>query len=126
MARVALFFVCFAILVQSVQRTWIVVSWKMNQSYIASTLCEKRLEKKSCCAGSCYLNKQLKANEEKQESIPLNEKQRIEYVSDLFNSHFTFSSISIYIPAANFPKIWVYGQTKKFNGSIFHPPSYLG
>jgi len=98
----------------------------MNQSYIASTLCENRIEKKSCCAGSCYLNKQLTENEKKQESTPLNEKQRVEYVSDLFGSFFSFHAISSYTNSERFQMIWLFGQTKNFSGSIFHPPSYLG
>lgn len=126
MARIALLLVCFAILFQSVQRTWIVASWKMNQSYIASTLCENRLEKKSCCAGSCYLNKQLKENEKKEESAPLNEKQRVEYVSDLFHFDYTFSFPPASTDTTRFPMVWTCGQTKTFIGGIFHPPSYLG
>ena len=126
MARMALVLMCFAILFQSAQRTWIVASWKMNQSYIASTLCENRLEKKSCCAGSCYLNKQLKENEAKEDSTPLSEKQRVEYVSNLFHFDYTFPFPPTSIDAIRFPMLWTCGQTKSFIGNIFHPPSLLG
>lgn len=84
------------------------------------------MEKKSCCAGSCYLNKQLKENEEKQEDTPLNEKQRVEYVSDLFAFAFSFKTIFSYTDSVNFPVVWMSGQTENFIGSIFHPPAYLG
>ncbi|MBC7486823.1 MAG: hypothetical protein H7282_08730 [Cytophagaceae bacterium] len=84
------------------------------------------MEKKSCCAGSCYLSKQLKENEEKQETTPLNEKQRVEYVANIFDNTFSFYSFSTNNISANFPILWSFGQTKTFIGSIFHPPSLLG
>jgi hypothetical protein len=82
------------------------------------------MEKKSCCAGSCYLNKQLKENEEKQDAIPLNEKQRVEYVSDLFFTAFSFVNKSYTITEA-FPIVLIEGQPNNFSGSIFHPPSLI-
>lgn len=84
------------------------------------------MEKKSCCAGSCYLKKQLKENEKKEESAPLNEKQRVEYLSDLFQVDYTFSIPAVSTDAIGFAMLWSYGQTKSFTGGIFHPPSYLG
>ncbi|MDB5256559.1 MAG: hypothetical protein JWM14_1254 [Chitinophagaceae bacterium] len=83
------------------------------------------MEKKSCCAGSCYLNKQLKENEEKQEATPLNEKQRVEYVSDLFLTAFSFLNVSSYTITKTFQTILVEGQPNNFAGSIFHPPSLI-
>jgi hypothetical protein len=121
MARFALLLVCFTILVQSVQRTWIVASWKINQSYIAANLCENRLEQKSCCAGSCYLNKELAANEQKEQSAPANEKTKSELICNVFaydlvvNHHqgifFTTHSI-----------VWKQGQPQQASFTIFHPP----
>lgn len=117
---------CFTILFQSVQRTWIVASWKMNQSYIASELCEKRFEEKSCCAGSCYLNKELEANEEQEQSAPVNEREKVEYVSDLFQSSADFLSLNYTVSSIDFTMLWSLGQTKSFTDSIFHPPSLIG
>ena len=39
-----------------------------NKTYIASQLCVNKDKPKSCCEGTCYLNKQLKKAEEKQDS----------------------------------------------------------
>ena len=125
MARIALLMMCFAILFQSVQRTWIVASWKINQSYIASTLCENRMEKKSCCAGSCYLNKQLKENEAKEESTPLNEKQRVEYVSDLFSFSIDVKPSPCFSINSTFPLLLMDGQPKGVATDIFHPPAFI-
>lgn len=83
------------------------------------------MEKNSCCAGSCYLNKQLKENETKEQTAPVNEKERVEYVSDLFNYTINFLSASHGVNALSFPNLWTFGQPKSFAGSIFHPPSKL-
>ncbi len=84
------------------------------------------MEKNSCCAGSCYLNKQLKENETKEQSAPVNEKERVEYVSDLFAYSFNFLSASNPVNAVQFPTLWSSGKLKSFAGSIFHPPSLIG
>lgn len=44
-------------------------SFKINQEYISFTLCEKREVKNNRCHGSCYLKKQLKEEEQK-ENMP--------------------------------------------------------
>lgn len=46
----------------------VIINWKLNQSFIAKNLCEKRYQKNNCCKGSCQLNKQLKNIE--QENTP--------------------------------------------------------
>lgn len=113
---------CFTILFQSVQRTWIVASWKLNQAYIASELCEKRFEEKSCCAGSCYLNKELKENEEQEQSAPVNEKTKSELVCDVFTHTIHKINHPVFFSAV-FPMVWKYGQPVLYSSSVFHPPS---
>jgi len=114
---------CFTILFQSVQRTWIVASWKMNQSYIAAELCEKRFEEKSCCAGSCYLNKELTENEKQEQAAPVNEKTKSELVCDVFTSTIDQINEHVFFSAA-FPVVWKYGQPILYPSSVFHPPSH--
>ena len=52
-------------LVQIVAKVWIVISFKINQEYIAQYLCEKKNESITMCYGTCYLKKELKQTEEK-------------------------------------------------------------
>lgn len=44
------------------------VSFKWNQEYIATTLCENRERPKLECDGKCYLKKQIKEQQESDES----------------------------------------------------------
>lgn len=64
----SLFF--FAFMAQTFSKAVIVLSFYINQNYIAKNLCENRNKPKSCCAGKCQLTKQLNkdTNNEKQSS----------------------------------------------------------
>ncbi len=46
-----------SVMLQSISTAVVAVYWQVNQDWIAKHLCEKRLEKGSCCAGSCQLKK---------------------------------------------------------------------
>jgi len=60
----------FAFMAQTFSKAVIVLSFYINQNYIAKNLCENRNKPKSCCAGKCQLKKQLNkdTNNEKQSS----------------------------------------------------------
>ena len=94
----------------------------MNQSYIASELCEKRFEEKSCCAGSCFLNKELKENEQQEQSAPTNEKNKSELVCDVFAQVIDQIEGQAFFSGV-FPIVWKDGQPVLYSSSVFHPPS---
>ena len=126
MSRTLLVLMCFAVLLQSFQKTWIVTSWKINQSYIAAELCEKRFEEKSCCLGSCYLNKELKENEEQEQSAPVSSsKSKSELVCDVF-THAILLTVHRAFFSTGYSTCWKQGQPIPSDSSIFHPPSFLG
>ncbi len=56
---------------QTFSKSLIVLNFKLNQKAIAASLCENRFKPKSCCAGKCYLGKQLNKDEDSQ-NTPLN------------------------------------------------------
>ncbi|KPP94692.1 MAG: hypothetical protein HLUCCA01_08530 [Bacteroidetes bacterium HLUCCA01] len=50
----------------------IVASWKLNEAYIARTMCVERDVAESDCGGTCYLTAQLEArNNPEPDSVPL-------------------------------------------------------
>lgn len=62
-----------SLMIQSFAKTAVAVYWSINQEWIAKNLCENRLEKKSCCEGSCQLKKwtvEEKRDSEGQTQIP--------------------------------------------------------
>lgn len=59
----------------------VIINWKLNQSFIAEYLCEKRNQKNNCCKGSCQLYKKLKnIDQENSSKLP----QTKFHVIDLF------------------------------------------
>jgi len=110
---------------QSFQRTWIVTSWNINRNDIAANLCENKNVKKSTCAGKCYLKKQLKAQAQKEQSLPISEKDGSDFICDLLV--YTINRKIIPTHSSNtFPNVWKCGKPNHIGFSIFHPPSFLG
>lgn len=125
MSRVIVIVLSLVVLSQSFQKTWIIASWTVNRDYIAANLCENRMVKESTCSGSCYLNKQLKEQDQKEQRLPASERDKFDFMSDLF-----FYSIAVvshqYTQATSFPISWEQGKPYHIGFSIFHPPSLLG
>ncbi len=125
MSRIIVIALCLVVLVQSFQKTWIVTSWSVNRDYIAANLCENRMVKESTCSGSCYLKKQLKEQDQKEQSLPVSERDKFDIVSDLFLYSITLLH-SQYTNVTSFPVSWVQGKPYHIGFSIFHPPSLVG
>jgi predicted MPP superfamily phosphohydrolase len=66
-------------LLQSFSKTWIVLSFKINQEYIAKFLCINRDKPEVMCNGKCILMQRVKAEEEKEKKqIPQKLKEQKE------------------------------------------------
>ena len=52
------------------------IEYAIFKEYIAKNLCENRNKPKSCCAGKCFLKKELKKNSESGESTPKGENKK--------------------------------------------------
>ena len=66
------------ILGQTFSKSLIVLNFRVNQKAIAATRCENRFKPRSCCHGKCYLDKQLKKDENTQ-NTPLNNSSESKY-----------------------------------------------
>ncbi|MBB3841427.1 hypothetical protein FHS57_005455 [Runella defluvii] len=60
-----------AVLLQPFYRLWIVVTFQINQDFIAATLCEERNTPENDCQGHCYLCKRLHQADEREKQIPI-------------------------------------------------------
>jgi len=75
------------ILLQSFSKVWIILSFKINQDYIAKTLCINRGKPEVNCCGKCVLVKNLKAEEAPEgKQVPQKSKEQKDntYCFDLF------------------------------------------
>lgn len=70
MKKIVLYFLLLSFVFQSTSNLWIISSFYINQDYIAKNLCINRFEKIPVCYGKCFLTKQLKENDKKEQKIP--------------------------------------------------------
>ena len=94
-----------------------------NKTYIASQLCVNKDKPKSCCEGTCYLNKQLKKAEESQDNKLPAYLKSIE--KDVFNQQVFLEIISVCFSTINTQHM-PYHNSYNFihQASIFQPPSF--
>ena len=100
-----------------------VAYYRVNQDYIAKNLCENRDKPMLNCNGQCYLAKQLKAAEEKEQKSNAERLEKMPEVVLAFQSIqalFTASFLQIPIIEDHFPTpSFVYSSESK---GFFHPP----
>jgi hypothetical protein len=95
------------VLFSPLQKMWLVVSFKLNQDYIAKYLCENKAKPKLQCKGQCQLKKQLKKVEkEEEQQLPTSQKGKVEitlfYAFALtFDFHFFDQVTAIFYPELN-------------------------
>jgi len=100
----------------------IILSFNINQDYIAKNFCVKKNEVHNTCCGKCYLKKQLTKNQEqeKNKTLPLTE-NKTQPLFHLFNIvHCNCASFDIErtkILQINDPI-----SSFLFPSEIFHPP----
>lgn len=74
------------ILLQFFGKIGVFVSFKINQKYIASNICEKKDIPQNTCEGGCFLKKELQKEDQKTEKNQNNNKN----ISDFYISNNIF------------------------------------
>ena len=100
-----------------------VAYYRVNQDYIAKNLCENRDKPMLDCNGQCYLAKQLKAAEEKEQKSNSERLERMPEVVLAFQAiQPIFSASFVPVPVAEdhfaTPAFVLSGDSK----GLFHPP----
>jgi hypothetical protein len=63
---------------QSVAKTFIYASFKRNQKSLAKTVCVNKDKPKSCCQAKCFLEKEIKKEDNRQSNLPSGLKDKFE------------------------------------------------
>lgn len=118
------FLLLIAILCSQSSKLIIYFSFKINQEYIAKELCENREVPKMNCHGKCYLAKQLKQEEQKQEK---NEKAPVKQsvkLDVLFCAKQSFLKLLVLNHSAenDFCLMSDFFLQKGYSDKIFQPP----
>ena len=112
----------FAFVVQSTSQLWIVVSFTINQDYIAANLCINRFAAIPICKGSCYLDNQLKQDQKQQQKFPdLKTKEVNLFCQD--NSTELLRHATLLHGNISYPSFSTAFITSDFLRSVFRPPA---
>ena len=123
MKQLLSFLLAIVILSQPCSKIWIYFSFKINQEYIANTLCEKRQLKENCCQGSCKLKEKLsKADNEEKSPSPSISKEKMETFYCIGKVPFSFLHRDEYPEMKVFSMIMNNFYYSLFMQDIFHPP----
>ncbi|MCD6066264.1 MAG: hypothetical protein K0S33_1090 [Bacteroidetes bacterium] len=111
------------ILFQSTAKLAILINFRANREYIAKNLCVNRKKPKSCCKGSCQLNKQLQEEDKKEnKGLPPGLKDKFNLLTctipEKEEQHFEEITTA---------PVFIYGNNYDYSlsGSVFHPPDQL-
>jgi len=120
MRKIVAIFFLIAFVLQSTSSLWILASFYAQRDYISQNICINRFDAIPVCKGQCYLTKQLKENEKKEQDFP-NLKQ-IE-IQLFFQNNFTFEfEETIITDNLNAPTYKGNFLSSEFLFSVFHPP----
>lgn len=112
------------VLAQALNKSWVLVSFKLHQQEIAQSLCEQKNKASNACQGKCQLKKALKtAEEQEQKSLPGSAKETIEFY--YCNAGQCIGFIQASEPETNSVLAGVYTPSYPPSPSleIFHPPA---
>ncbi len=121
--RLTIWLLMFAVLAVNFSTAFVYVGFKVNQPYIAKTLCINRNRPWLHCNGKCYFMRKIKQAEE-------NEKKQAEKDSSIrmevsfFQEPYSITFIEPVILEANkstFPR-YIYQYSSSYTETIFRPP----
>jgi len=102
----------------------IYIDFKINQDYIAKVLCINRDKPITTCGGQCFLNKQLK-EQQQQEQAPENQVSKKQSFDTYYQLLFDFVALA-FTEKTIHSTPYRNSFTSQPLFAIFHPPQLLG
>jgi hypothetical protein len=111
------------VLFQATAKLAVILQFRANQDYIAKNLCVNRKKPKSCCKGTCQLNKKLEETDKKENhGLPANLKDKFNFFActlpdraEVQHKKFNASAVFVY------DDLYSYHPSTSF----FHPPNQV-
>lgn len=120
MKRIVAIFFLITFVFQSTSTLWIMASFYVQRDYISKNLCVNRFDAIPVCKGQCYLNKQLKENEKKEQNLPdLKQKEIQLFVQNNLSFEFTKTIFEERLNTLHTKDNFL---SSEYLFSIFHPP----
>lgn len=102
-------------------KTYIYINFKRNQKQLAKTVCENKDVVGSCCQAKCYLDKQIKKEEKRQEELPSSLKEKTGK-TELFSGPLRFEPLPV-IAICSFADFIDTSLPDSRPMAFFHPPA---
>lgn len=102
---------------------FVVVSFKLNQDYIAKNVCENRYRPKLNCKGNCVLMKKLREQEKQEQNAPATIKLEITSIILSSKSFFATVEVPAVVFTPSFKSAENSGKPVDRTADIFHPPA---
>lgn len=120
MKKIVAIFFLVAFVLQSTSSLWILASFYAQRDYISQNICINRFDAIPVCKGQCYLTKQLKENEKKEQKFPeLKQKEIQLYIPNQSNFIFDMITITDKLASSIYKDQFL---SSEFQYSVFHPP----
>ena len=120
---IVIYWLLLATLLPTFSQWGIIAHYQLNKAYIARVLCQNRDKPQLHCDGQCYLAKQLKARQDKQDK-ETTERVQTTPVFHLFcqsNAPFQFRSAWVLLVATHFFS-YQSASSVAYVTSLFRPP----
>lgn len=111
------------IMSQTFSNWFMIMSFKLNQEYIAKNLCENRYRPQLNCKGNCVLMKKLRQQEKEEQNSPAALKLDISTVVISSRSFFATIDKPAIVVSRAYILLYNIGKPVSRSSSIFHPPS---
>jgi hypothetical protein len=115
-------FLALVVLFSPLQKVWLVVSFKLNQTHIAKTFCENKEKPILQCKGQCHLKKQLKKAEKEEQKLPTSQKDKAE-ITLFFGQPLSFDFCYFELPLSlDYIEMDNDSKPQVATSDIFQPP----
>jgi hypothetical protein len=111
------------IMSQTFSNWFMIMSFKLNQEYIAKNLCENRYRPQLNCKGNCVLMKKLRQQEKEEQNSPAALKLDISTVVISSRSFFATIDKPAIVVSRAYILLYNIGRPVSRSSSVFHPPS---
>jgi hypothetical protein len=120
-------FFALLILCQSFSKVWIIISFKINQDYIAKVLCVNRDKPEVLCSGKCVLRQNLQSDEgQDKKQLPLKSKEQKEITYCFEMLQWLIVEPIENVVSKKHPTFYLYPRSISHLRRVFHPPNAGG
>ena len=120
MKRTFAIFFLIVFVFQSTSTLWIMASFYAQRDYISKNLCINRFDAIPVCKGQCYIIKQLKENEKKEQNLPdLKQKEIQPFFQNDLSFEFEKAIFEERLNTLNYKDNFT---ASEYLFSVFHPP----